>query len=171
VRRSGPTARPPDRLAPAREQAVIVRDGSRALRRSVRRVVWLVLEELALTAVNVDGITMASTSARAIAADLGLDPAPTASALPVLRDRGLVELTRPTGTAGRFGLSVYRLGPIPGVEVLAPCPTPPCVEGPRMVSSDTDGRSQLGRRSPRPPRSSPSTGDEQGALDLELGTR
>ena len=115
---------------------MIVRDGSRALRRSVRPVVWLVLEELALNAVTVDGIVTASTSARAIAAELGLDPATTASALRVLRDRGLVELTRETGAAGRFGLSVYRLGPIPGVEVLAPCPKPPQVDGPHMVTSD-----------------------------------
>ena len=38
---------------------MIVRDGSRALRRSVRPVVWLVLEELALNAVMVDGILAA----------------------------------------------------------------------------------------------------------------
>jgi DNA-binding transcriptional ArsR family regulator len=149
---------------------VIVRDGSRALRRSVRPVVWLVLEELALN-VMVDGVVAASTSARAMAAELGLDPATTASALRVLRDRGLVELTRETGAAGRFGLSVYRLGPIPGVEVLAPCPRPPHVDGPHMVTSDIDGRKAPGRRTPPPRRSSPSRGVEQGALDFGLGSR
>ena len=150
---------------------MIVRDASRALRRSVRPVVWVVLEELALTAVTVDGIMMASTSARAIAADLGLDPATTASALRVLRDRGLVELTRETGAAGRFGLSVYRLGPIPGVDMLAPCPEPPRVDEPHMVTSDMDGGAAPGRRTPRPRRSSPSKEVEQGALDLGWGTR
>ena len=150
---------------------MIVRDGSRALRRSVLPVVWLVLEELALNAVMVDGIVAASTSARAIAAELGLDPATTASALRVLRDRGLVELTRETGAAGRFGLSVYRLGPIPGVEVLAPRPRPPHVDGPHMVTSDADGGAAPGRRTPRPRRSSPSKPVEQGALDLGLGSR
>ena len=118
-------------LSPNR--ALILRDGSRALRRSVRPVVWVVLEELALTAVTVDGIMMAATSVRAMAADLGLNPATTAAALRVLRDRGLVELTRETGAAGRFGLSVYRLGPIPGVDVLAPCQSSPCVDGPHVV--------------------------------------
>ena len=149
---------------------MIVRDGARALRRSVRPVVWLVLEELALNAVMIDGILTASTSARAIAAELGLDPATTASALRVLRDRGLVELTRETGAAGRFGLSVYRLGPIPGVEVLAPS-KPPQVHGPHMVTSDIDGGAAPGRRTPRPRRASPSKGVEQGALDFGLGNR
>ena len=171
MRRSDATARPPDRVALSSDRAVIVRDGSRALRRSVLPVVWLVLEELALNAVMVDGILTASTSTRAMAAELDLDPATTASALRVLRDRGLVELTRETGAAGRFGLSVYRLGPIPGVEVLAPRPRPPHVDGPHMVTSDADGGAAPGRRTPRPPRSSPSKTGEQGALDLGLGSR
>jgi hypothetical protein len=155
----------------SRERAVIVRDGSRALRRSVRPVVWLVLEELALNAVTVDGIVAASTSARAIAADLGLDPATTASALRVLRDRGLIELTRETGAAGRFGLSVYRLAAIPGVEVLAPCPGPPQVDEPHMVASDADGGAAPGGRTPPPRRASPSKTVEQDALDLGMGNR
>jgi DNA-binding transcriptional ArsR family regulator len=93
------------------ERAVIVSDGSRGLRRAIRPVVWLVLEELALNAVMVDGILTASTSARSIAADLGLDPVTTASALRVLRDRGLVELTRETGAACEWPCESPRLWP------------------------------------------------------------
>ena len=66
MRRSDPTARPPASAALSSDRAVIVGDGSRALRRSVRPVVWLVLEELALNAVMVEGILTASTSARAM---------------------------------------------------------------------------------------------------------
>jgi hypothetical protein len=61
--------------------SVIVRSEARELRRSLRPVVWIVLEELALDAVALDGELVAPTSARSVAARLGLDPGTAASAL------------------------------------------------------------------------------------------
>jgi hypothetical protein len=107
------------------------------------------LEEIALDADAVDGGLVARTSARLIAQHLGLDPGTAASALRTLRVRGLVELAREPGPLGRFGLSVYRLGPLLGVEVLAPCIDPPCVESPRMAGADIVSAAVPARRLPR----------------------
>ena len=81
----------------ARASGFVVHGAAKELRRSLRPVVWLVLEELLLDAVAIDGALVAPTSARSIAADLGLDPGTVASALRVLRQRGLAELARPQG--------------------------------------------------------------------------
>jgi hypothetical protein len=66
---------------------LIVRREARDLRRAVRPVVWVVLEEVVLDAVAGDGGLVAATSARSIAWRLGLDPGTAASALRTLRDR------------------------------------------------------------------------------------
>ena len=121
------------------QHGVLLRAAAMDLRRSLRPVVWVVLEELALVAVEVDGVFVAAASARAVAARLGLDPATAASALRTLRERDLVELTRAPEPSGRFGLSVYRLHRLPGVEVLAPCGDPPHMLEPHAVESDTVG--------------------------------
>jgi hypothetical protein len=46
----------------------------RPLRRALRPLVWVILEEVALDAVLEDGCLVARTSARQIADRLGLDP-------------------------------------------------------------------------------------------------
>jgi hypothetical protein len=46
-----------------------------------------------------------------------VDPGTTASALRALRKRGLLVLEREKGPAGRFGLSVYVLRPVGGLEI------------------------------------------------------
>jgi hypothetical protein len=148
------------------DHGVVLRAGAAELRRSLRPVVWLVLEDLALQAVTVDGALVASTSARAIAQRLGLDPATAASALRTLRDRSLVELTRTPGPSGRFGLSVYRLARIPGIDVVAPCGIWSDMAASGTVDPDADmGSLRTPRR--RVQRSSVI----QGAFDLGLDSR
>jgi DNA-binding transcriptional ArsR family regulator len=154
-----------DRAAPS--SGLVVRDAARDLRRSLRPVVWVVLEELALDAVAVDGELVAPTSARSIAQNLGLDPGTTASAIRALRDRGLVDLIREPRSSGRFGLSHYRLRPVPGVEVLAPRRDFPCAADSCTAKQDT-GNDVAGAQRVRR-RRAPSERAEQTTLDLGLG--
>ena len=98
----------------------MVSTASRALRRQLRPLVWVALEEVALAAVAEGGRLVARTSARQVAEQLGLDPGTAAAALRVLRQRGLLVFEREKGPAGRFGLSVYVLGPVVGLTVLSP---------------------------------------------------
>ena len=100
---------------------------SRPLRRQMRALTWVTLEDVALDAVAEDGRLVARTSARQVAERLRINPAAAAEALRVLRDRGLVRLEpdqRP-GLARRFGLWVYMLGPIPGLTVVHAGSEPP----------------------------------------------
>ncbi len=100
--------------------AVVLSRECRPQRRRLRPLVWMALEELALDAVAEDGRLVARTSARRVAELLGVDPATAAAALRVLRDQGLVVLEREKGPAGRFGLSMYVLGPVAGLAVAGP---------------------------------------------------
>ncbi len=102
------------------ECSIVVSTASRSLRRKLRPLPWLVLEEVALAAVEDDGRWVAHTSARQVADQVGVDPGTAAGALRVLRDRGLLRLEREKGRAGRFGLSVYVLGSIAGLTVVKP---------------------------------------------------
>ena len=90
----------------------------------------MILEEVALDAVFEGGRLVARTSARQIADRLGVDPTTVAKALQTLRKRGLVTLEREKGPAGRFGLSVYTLGPAPGLTLVSPCAADPCMVSP-----------------------------------------
>ena len=150
-----------------RTSGFVVREAAREPRRSLRPVAWLVLEELVFDAVDVDGETVVATSARSIAAELRLDPGTVASALRVLRRRGLVELARPHGPCGRFGLSTYRLRAITGLAVLAPCADSPRAVEPTPLDAHV-ARTNVGVTRPR--RRTPPHW-EQTALDLGLGTR
>jgi DNA-binding transcriptional ArsR family regulator len=110
---------------------VVVLSGEcRLLRRALRPLVWVVLEEVALDAVVEDGRLVARISARKVAQQLGVNPSTAAEALRVLGRRGLVTLERETGPAGRFGLSAYQLRPPAGL-----CVVQPCTAEPFMVSS------------------------------------
>ncbi len=104
---------------------VILSEQCRPLRRSLRPLVWQVLEEVALEAVVEDGRLVARTSARQVAESLGIDPGTAAAALRALRQRGLVSPWREKGPAGRFGLSVYQLHPVAGLTVVRPCTAEP----------------------------------------------
>jgi DNA-binding transcriptional ArsR family regulator len=120
------------------DAAVVVSAASRALRRQLRPLVWVTLEEVALDAVVEGGRLLARTSARQVAERLGVDPGTAAGALRALRRRGLLALERKQGPAGRFGLSVYILGPIAGLTVLKPGAKGPRIPGPPLVSSSAE---------------------------------
>ena len=73
----------------AEERSLLVTAASRTLRRQLRALTWVTLEEVALDAVAEDGQLVARTSARQVAEHLRVDPLAVAGALKVLRDRGL----------------------------------------------------------------------------------
>jgi DNA-binding transcriptional ArsR family regulator len=105
----------------------------RPLRRALRPLVWVILEEVALDAVVEDGRLVARTSARQVAEQLGVNPSTAAEALRVLVRRGLVSLERETGPAGRFGLSAYQLRPPAGLSVVQPRTAEPFMASPALV--------------------------------------
>ena len=120
---------------------VLVGPESRDLRRRLRPVEWVVLEDVALDVVLDKGRAVAATSARRIADNLGIDPGAVSSALRRLRSLGLLEHDCADGNAGRFGLAVYVLVPTPGIELMpAPEPGPT----PRPVTRSTDGKPTKG---------------------------
>lgn len=104
---------------------IVLGPASRALRRTLRPIEWVVLEDVALDA-RADGVGafVAATSARRVAEHLGLTPGAAARALGRLRSAGLLTYSRQTGPAGRFGLSAYVLASIPGLRVLSPAEAP-----------------------------------------------
>jgi hypothetical protein len=172
--------------------AVLVSARCRGLRRELRPLAWIVLEDVALDAVIEDGRLVARTSARRLAAQLGIDPGTAASALRQLRHRGLLALERDPGSAGRFGLAVYVLGDVDGLAVVAlsgkvphtaepdmvrPCRAEPdtadLVEGTAMANPSGQPETRPSRpvlaqgRKGGPASVEPS---DQGALDLGLGS-
>jgi DNA-binding transcriptional ArsR family regulator len=131
-------------------------------------LVWVTLEEVALDAVAEDGRWVARTSARQVAERLGIDPGTANNALRDLRRDGLLTLEREHGPAGRFGLSVYVIGSIPGLTVVSPRVVEPGVAQPHIVrAAGRPGSSsaQSGRAGPEAP-ASPLQRVEQEALDL-----
>lgn len=132
---------------------VVLGAASRELRRALRPIEWVVLEDVALDArPDAAGALVASTSARRVAEHLGLTPGAVARALARLRSEGLVTHVRQPGDAGRFGLSAYVLAPVPGLDVVdtprapdagpgavAPRAVPPHVEGPGVADAHVAG--------------------------------
>ncbi len=120
----------------------------------------VVLEDVALDAVWRDGRLVAATSARLVAEHLGIDPGTVASALRVLRERGVVELAQSTGPGGRFGLAVYTVHLPAGIEVIgSPRTARPNTVAPDAVDADAT-------TSAVPARDTPPRRGEQGALDF-----
>lgn len=112
--------------------AVLVSRASRRLRRELRPLVWMVLEEVALDAEWENGRVIARTSARKVAEGLGIDPGTAAGALRALRQKGVLVLERESGVAGRFGLAAYVLATVDGLIVVTPGTRMPGVAGPHM---------------------------------------
>ena len=139
-----------------RDAVLVVSSASRILRRELRALAWVTLEEVALDAAMQGGRLVARTSARQMAERLGVDPGAAAGALRSLRDGGLLRLEREQGQAGRFGLSVYVLGPVCGLRVVGPC-----ADDPYVVSPDA-GRPHGGEIPPSSPLPCPG----QEAFDL-----
>ena len=96
---------------------------------------WVILEEVALRAVDEDGRLVARTSARQLADRLGVDPGTAGKALGALRRQGLLVLEREHGPAGRFGLSVYVLGEVAGLTVVRPGSVAPWVASPLLENA------------------------------------
>lgn len=119
------------------DTVIVISSASRTLRRQLRPLAWVTLEELALDAVVENGRLVARTSARQVAERLGINPGTANEALRVLGRHGLVSLEREKGPAGRFGLSVYHLGPVPGISAAQPCVAEPFVVRPPMASPQT----------------------------------
>jgi hypothetical protein len=153
-----------------------------ALRRRLTAQAWVVLEDLWLCAeVTDDGPALAPTSTRAIAGRLGVQPGTVASALQVLRAQRLVALERASGPAGRFGLAVYALADVDGLELVRsgaavqPRLAAPCVEMPRMEAPRIEVPATVVRSSvagvPAQQRGAPAGGQPiQGELGLGEGT-
>jgi hypothetical protein len=151
---------------------VLVSGASRSLRRALRPIEWVVLEDIALDArLDGKGDLVAPTSARRVAEHLGLTAGAVARALARLRSAGLVTHARQAGPAGRFGLSAYVLVPVAGLDVVhvsdpdgapprpaAPRLAPPRIVSPRVVDPHMveavpteDDASELARPAPRSP--------------------
>jgi len=164
-----------DRLLPG----IVLWPSVRDVLTSMRPVIWLVLEDVALDAYWRDGQLVAPTSARRVAEDLGIEPGTAASALRVLRDRDVVELSRAVGPDGRFGLASYVVHLPLGIELLMPSSVSPETSEPRvlaphMVERHTVDRTVADRLAVsvrqelvrlRTSRATPTCG-EQGELDL-----
>ena len=123
-------------VSPFLERAVVMSAECRPLRRRLRPLVWLALEEVALDAVLEDGRLVARTSARRVAELLKVDPGTAAAALRALRQEGVLALEREKGPAGRFGLSVYVLRPIAGFYLLVPGGDGPAMEVTSLAPTD-----------------------------------
>ena len=138
---------------------------SRELRRLLRPIEWVVLEDVALDARADDhGILVAPTSARRVAEHLGLTPGAVARALARLRAAGLVTHLRQAGPAGRFGLSAYILGAVSGFEVLGPAPeTAPPQPGASQPESP-----HVAPRQPAPPQPEPAHVDRPHAAEPHM---
>ncbi len=103
----------------AEQPGVLLSPDCRSLRRSLRPLDWVTLEDVALDGVAEDGRLVCRTSARQVAEHLRVDPLAVARALKVLRNRGLVSLEPDrVGIGRRFELWVYVLGPVSGLTVI-----------------------------------------------------
>lgn len=103
---------------PGGDRHLRVAVSARALKRQLGPMAWAVLEDVALdAALDEAGRLVATTSTRRVAENLALTPGTAARALGRLRSLGLMSYARQDGPAGRFGLSAYVLGPLPGIEV------------------------------------------------------
>jgi len=143
-------------LLPGDEAPALLLSGEcRALRRSLRPLVWVTLEEVALDAVAEGGRLVARTSARQVAERLGVDSGTAASAMRVLRERGLVALEREKGPGGRFGLSVYELVPVAGLSVVRARTAEPLMASPWVVATRVEPAMSEAPAPGRPDRPAP----------------
>ena len=103
----------------AEQPGILLSPDCRSLRRSLRPLDWVTLEDVALDAVREDDQLVSRTSARQVAEHLRVEPLAVARALKVLHNRGLVSLEPDRVGAGRrFELWVYVLRPVSGLTVI-----------------------------------------------------
>jgi DNA-binding transcriptional ArsR family regulator len=141
--------------------AVLLTADCRSLRRQLRPLVWVTLEEVALDAAAEGGRLVAHTSARQVAERLRMNPSTAAGALRMLRDRGLITLEREHGQGGRFGLSIYAIGDLPGLTIVPPRVARPQVVSPHLENppSDVPRPGVDGPHTVRPQTTEPGTGE------------
>lgn len=90
--------------------AVVLTKEAMVLRRQLRPISWMVLEQILLdTTIADSGDLIVRTSARHISEALRLDTVEVARALRVLRDAGLLTMAVNAQRGTRFGLTPYRL--------------------------------------------------------------
>jgi MarR family len=136
--------------------AITVLPSSRAMRRAVGPLAWLVLEELALGAEQGPEGLAVETSVRDLAARLNVGKDAAASAVARLVDLGLVEC-RSRRRAGRYAGSTYVVDPVAcsraGLVLNrravdgSPCPDAPCPVKPNAVAPGTADRPDPSERS------------------------
>ena len=119
---------------------VVLSAECRLVRRSLRPLVWVILEEIVLARLSSTTVSSlrAPRPARSLN-DSGSTRAPWRKRRRVLGRRGLVSLEREKGPAGRFGLSVYELRPPAGMTVVQPDAAELLMVSPSMVQPDTAG--------------------------------
>ena len=116
---------------------LVLSAGSRAVRRSLGAVSWALLEELALGAEpDGDGVVVATTNVRGLAAGVGLNKDTVARGLTRLIAAGIV-VRRPQRFGAGFGPAVYELRLPEGLSVAV-----------RPTSSDTRATARSERRRP-----------------------
>jgi len=154
---------------------LVIGPGARALKRQLGPTAWAVLEDVALDARFDDGGRLvATTSSRRVAENLGLTSGTVSRALGRLRSLDLVEYARQSGTGGRFGVSAYVLGALPGIEVLAadrdrpPRLAQPCAAHPRSAQPRAAGpcAGDANTAEPAQRRRAPRSQQDGGQLDL-----
>ena len=92
----------------AERPVLVVTERALVVRAALEPLAWVVLEELALRSVPVDGLAVAEQSARTVAESVGRSKDAVARALRQLAEAGLVERgTSRHGMSGRFGGGHY----------------------------------------------------------------
>ena len=116
------------------DTVVVMSAASRSLRRALRPLAWVILEDVALDAVpRTAGWWPAPRPARSPSdSESTRGPLPEHCASCV--SAGFLVLEREKGPAGRFGLSVYVIGTIPGLTVISPSADRPCTVSSFVVS-------------------------------------
>ena len=99
--------------------AVAIGPGGGALRRQLGPTAWVVLETTVARAHRRDSVLVADTSARSLAAELGLAKNTVARALLVSREAGVLMFTQTRASDGSFAAGRYLVELSPNVLTVA----------------------------------------------------
>lgn len=124
--------------ARAEQPVLVLTERALGVRAALEPTAWIVLEELAVCAVHVDGQVVAEQSARTVANSVGRSKDAVARALRQLTDAGLIERGESRhGFSGRFTGGHYVVDlraaglRLPAAPVAAPTAPPAVVAPPR----------------------------------------
>ena len=127
------------------ERSVVLGPMADETRRSLGPLAWAALEAIVTDARTVDGVQVANTTVRDMAARLGVAKNTAHRALLALRRSGLVEPLQSRSASGKFGAGAYRVAVPSSVLLFVPE-----VAAPRARSRSVQSRSE--RRVPSPSR-------------------